>query len=105
MGRLAYRAPGQGNLHPADAVVNLPVQKHSHGLRRLAATEAARGAFDEARSALACTTRVITGKRQIEDLTVHTTSDFAAFYADHRRPAPAPATELLVAHPRKSWAG
>ena len=50
--RLAYRAHGQANLHPADAALNLPAEKHSHGLRRLAATEAARGAFDEARAAL-----------------------------------------------------
>lgn len=46
--RLAYRSPGQGNLHPEDAVLNLPVDKHSHGLWCLAAIEAARGAFDEA---------------------------------------------------------
>ena len=43
--RLAYRAPGLANLHPADAVLNLPVERHSHGLRRLAAVEAARGSF------------------------------------------------------------
>src|SRR5258707_13698924 len=33
--RIAYRAPGASNLHPADAVLNLPTEKHSHGLRRL----------------------------------------------------------------------
>ena len=33
--RLAYRAPGVGNLHPADATLNLPVERHSHGLRKL----------------------------------------------------------------------
>lgn len=37
--RLAYRAPGTANLHPADAALNLPAEKHSHGLRRLAAAE------------------------------------------------------------------
>ena len=44
--RLAYRAPEVGNLHPADAALNLPVERHSHGLRKLAALEAARGSFD-----------------------------------------------------------
>lgn len=34
--RIAYRAPGAGNFYPADSVLNLPVGKHSHGLRRLA---------------------------------------------------------------------
>jgi hypothetical protein len=50
--RLAYRAPGLGNLHPADAVLNLPVERHSHGLRRLAAVEAARGSFQDAVEAI-----------------------------------------------------
>ena len=46
--RMAYRAPGRGNLHPADAALNLPVERHSHGLRKLAASEAARGSFQDA---------------------------------------------------------
>ena len=29
--RMAYRAPGRGNLHPADAALNLPVERHSMG--------------------------------------------------------------------------
>ena len=44
VGRLAYRAPGVGNLHPADAALNLPVERHSHGLRKLSALEARAGA-------------------------------------------------------------
>jgi len=43
--RLAYRGPGAANLHPADAVLNLPPEKHSHGLRRLAAIESSSGSF------------------------------------------------------------
>ena len=85
--RLAYRAPGQANLHPADAALNLPGEKHSHGLRRLAATEAARGSFDDARAALTRVTAVATGKRQIEALTVRAAADFTAFYAARRAPA------------------
>ena len=50
--RLAYRAPGVGNLHPADAALNLPVERHSHGLRKLAALEAPRGSFDDAVEAI-----------------------------------------------------
>ena len=41
--RIAYRKPGRGNLHPADATLNLPAERHSHGLRRLAAVESSRG--------------------------------------------------------------
>ncbi|MED7829019.1 hypothetical protein VXC91_46205, partial [Streptomyces chiangmaiensis] len=36
--RIAYRGTGVGDLHPADAVLNLPDGMHSHGLARLAAT-------------------------------------------------------------------
>ena len=35
--RLAYRAAGSENLYPADARLNLPPVRHSHGVRRLAA--------------------------------------------------------------------
>lgn len=58
--RIAYRARGSTDLHPADAVLNLPVEKHSHGLRRLAALEAARGSFTGAAAAIerAATVRV-----------------------------------------------
>jgi hypothetical protein len=43
--RLAYRAAGASNLHPADAQLNLPEGRHSHGLRRLAAIESVRGSL------------------------------------------------------------
>jgi hypothetical protein len=46
--RMAYRAPGAANLHPADAALNLPEEKHSHGVRKLAAIESARGRFESA---------------------------------------------------------
>ncbi len=50
--RLAYRALGAANLHPADGALNLPVERYSHGLRRLAAIEATRGSFDGAPEAI-----------------------------------------------------
>lgn len=46
--RLAYRARGRADLHPADGALNLPEETHSHGLRRLAAVESSRGSFAEA---------------------------------------------------------
>jgi hypothetical protein len=52
VGRCAWRAQGRGNLYPADAVLGLPRGRHSHGLRRLAALEAARGSFDQATEAI-----------------------------------------------------
>ena len=94
--RLAYRAPGAANLHPADAALNLPAEKHSHGLRRLAATEAARGSFDEAAAALSRATGTGLGKRQVEGLTVRAAADFTAFYAIHRQAAHVDEEVLLV---------
>lgn len=84
--RLAYRAPGEANLHPADAVLNLPVQKHSHGLRQLAAIESSRGSFDGAVEAIERASGQHLGKRQVEDLAGRTAVDFEAFYL--QRPAP-----------------
>ena len=57
-------APATRNLYPADAVLNLPVGRHSAGLARLAAVEAARGSFADAREAIERATGVRLGKRQ-----------------------------------------
>jgi len=85
--RLAYRRRGHPNLYPADAALNLPAERHSHGLRRLAATEAARGSFDEAAAALERATGQHLGKRQAEALTGRAAVDVEAFYASRAGPA------------------
>jgi hypothetical protein len=84
--RLAYRRRGHANLHPADAVLNLPTEKHSHGLRRLAAVEAARGSFDDTVTALDRATGQRLGKRQVEDLAGRAAVDFEAYYEHDERP-------------------
>jgi hypothetical protein len=84
--RKAYRAPGQTNLYPADAQLNLPAEKHSHGLRRLAAIEATRGSFDDTVAAIDRNTGVALGKRQVEQLAVAAAADFDDFYTQ-RTPA------------------
>jgi len=93
--RLAYRAPGQANLHPADAALNLPAERHSHGLRKLAAVEAARGSFEEAVGAIERTTGQRLGKRQLEDLAARAAVDFEGFYAACR-PPPGKVAQLLL---------
>lgn len=93
--RMAYRAPGVGNLYPADAALNLPVEKHSHGLRRLAAVESVRGSFDNAVAAIGRSCGVSVGKRQVERLAVAAAVDVEAFYAA-RRHVPAADDRLLV---------
>ena len=93
--RMAYRAPGAANLHPADAALNLPEEKHSHGLRKLAAIESARGSFGSAAAAITRATGTTVGKRQVEELARRAAADVDAFYAA-RRPAPRPDDQLLV---------
>ncbi|MGB8383906.1 MAG: ISKra4 family transposase [Dermatophilaceae bacterium] len=94
--RCAYRAAGSANLHPADAALNLPPEKHSHGLRRLAATEASRGSFAEAGAAAGRATGTALGKRQVEQLTMRAAADVTAFYATYRQPSPGEPDQLLV---------
>lgn len=79
--RLAYRRRGHPNLHLADAALNLPDQRHSHGLRRLAAVEATRGSFDDAVDAIGRASGQQLGKRQVEDLAQRAAADFDEFYA------------------------
>lgn len=79
--RIAYRARGLANVHPADAVLNLPVESYSHGLRRLDAIERA--------------TTVRIGKRQVEQLAARAAVDVDNFYAAHTV-APGPDTDALV---------
>jgi hypothetical protein len=93
--RLAYRAPGLGNLHPADAILNLPVERHSHGLRRLAAVEAARGSFQDAGEAIERATGQQLGHRQVQELAQLAAVDFEDFYRA-RRPTRCKADQLLV---------
>ena len=66
--RIAYRSPGRSNVYPLDAALNLPEEKHSHGLRKLAAIEAARGSMEAAGAAITRATGVTIGKRQLEEL-------------------------------------
>jgi len=93
--RLAYRAPGVGNLRPADAALNLPVERHSHGLRRLCALESPRGSFEGAVEAIERQTGVRLGKRRVEELAGLAAMDFEDFY-ENRRPARAKQGDLLV---------
>jgi hypothetical protein len=77
--RMAYRAPGAANLHPADAELNLPEEKHSHGMRKLAAIESARGSFESAAQAITRATGAVAGKRQVEQLARRAAADVDAF--------------------------
>lgn len=84
--RLAYRARGLENLYPADGHLNLPVESHSHGLRKRDAQEASRGSYDEVVTAVTRWSGGRVAKRQAEQLACRAAQDFDAFY-EKRSPA------------------
>jgi hypothetical protein len=84
--RVVYGARGHMSLSPLDAALNLPEELHSHGLRRLAAIEAARGSFDATVEAIERSTGSKVQKRQAEELVQRAAQDFDAFY-DREEPA------------------
>jgi len=93
--RIAYRSPGRPDVHPLDAKLNLPEEKHSHGLRKLAAVEAARGSHEAAGAAITRATGVRIGKRQVEELACRAAAHVEGFYAS-RVVSPAPDDHALV---------
>lgn len=94
--RLRYGKPGTTSLAPGDAVLNLPVEQHSHGLRRHAAIESARGSFDEATAALSRHTGGCVAKRQVELLTQRAARDFDAFYEQRMADGEEDTEDLMV---------
>lgn len=78
--RLGYADHGALSLFPKDAVLNLPEDSFSHGVRKAIAIEAARGSFDESCASLERSTGVKLGKRQAEELSRKAAADFYAFY-------------------------
>jgi len=78
--RTGYSVRGCTSLFPKDAVLNLPEDSFSHGVRRLVTVEAARGSFDEAVESVQRVTGVELGKRQAEELARKAARDFYSFY-------------------------
>jgi hypothetical protein len=79
--RLAYQARGVVSLHPMDAALNLPCERYSHVVRRVAAERAACDSYEEVSAALTQRTGVTIGKRQIEEMAARAARDFDEFYA------------------------
>lgn len=94
--RLAYQARDVCGLHPADAALNLPSELYSHGVRRVAAEEAAKCSFDEVVEAVSKRTGEPIPKRQVEQLAVRAAVDFEVFYAKRCRDLCENTKDLLV---------
>ena len=94
--RMAYRAPWCTNLYPADAVWNLPDEKYSFGLRKLAAVEAGRGSFEQAVAAVQRATGLRLGNRQVSELAARAAADVDQFYLTRDLPEEAGADVLAL---------
>ena len=94
--RLAYQQAGHADLHPMDAMLNLPTEdSFSHGVRRMAAMESASGSFEEVVDRIRDYTGAKVAKRQVELLANRAAQDFDAFYELRRREREM-TTDLLV---------
>jgi hypothetical protein len=90
-------ARGADALAPADAVLNLPEDRFTFGMRQRVAEEAARGSFEAAASAASSTTGAAVAKRQAEELALFASVDFDAFYEEGScADGELPATMLVV---------
>jgi hypothetical protein len=78
--RMAYRAPGQPNLYPRDAVLNLPLRRYSWCLQRAVVEYVLAGAYEQARRFVAAVTGVVIGKQQLEQITIEAAADAPGFY-------------------------
>lgn len=79
MSRIAYRSPGRHNVYLLDAALNLPEEKHPHGLRKLTAVEAARGSMAGVQATVTRAPGVTIGKRQLEDIARRAAAHVEAF--------------------------
>jgi hypothetical protein len=88
--RMAYRAPGAANLHPADAVLNLPVRRYSWQLRQAAVMYALAGSYEQAQLLLQDLAGVSIGKQQLEQILAEAARDAPGFYPAQAAHGPPP---------------
>jgi hypothetical protein len=78
--RMAYRAPGQPNLHPRDAALNLPPRRYSWQVQQAVVEYVLAGAYEQAQRFVAAATGITIGKQQLEQITAEAAADAAGFY-------------------------
>ena len=78
--RMGYGSRGEASLFLKDAILNLPMDSYSHGIKRLMAKETAKSSFDEAIDTIKEMTGVLIPKRQAEIMARKMVGDFDQFY-------------------------
>lgn len=94
--RIAYRAPGAGNLHPADAVLALPAGLFSYPLRKAVVHEVAGGALRRAGDGIERATGRRIGTRQLVRIAIGAAADVRDYYrlpGDRQREPDGPVRE------------
>ena len=97
--RDGHGARGRETLFPLDANLNLPAERFSFGVRRRAAEEATKGAFDEVVKVLGTHASAAVAKRQVEEVVRRAAQDFDSFYLERRLGWPTetgPSSKILV---------
>jgi len=94
--RLAYRAPGAPNLHPADAALNLPARRYSWQVQQAAVRYALAGSYEQAQLWLHDLTGVSIGKQQLEQIVSEAAADAAGFYPSRPAAQAPPGVPLAI---------
>lgn len=93
--RLGYGARGHDSLFPKDALLNLPVETYSHGIRKLVAQEVAKSPFNEVIISVKQIAGVVLPRTAVEALAHKAALDFDAFYAQ-KTPKAVQQAQLLI---------
>lgn len=93
--RIGYSQRGQTSRYPMDAVLNLPMDRYSLGVRHVVALTVAQSSYEETVRHLGQTMGLDVPKRQAELLAQAAARDFTAFY-NQRTAAPATETAALL---------
>jgi hypothetical protein len=78
--RMGYSNPGESGIFPFDAILNLPIDIYSHGIRKAIAFEVSKNSFSEAVDSIKRYTGVKVHKRQAEILSQKAAQDFDEYY-------------------------
>jgi hypothetical protein len=93
--RIGYRGHGLDALTPLDAVLNLPPDRYSHGVRRKVAALVGKTSFEDAAATMSKSTGAPVPKRQVEQMTQALAEDFDAYY-EQRSAEPVEETASLL---------
>jgi len=94
--RLQYGRWGLSSLFPGDMALNLPAEAYSHGLRRIAAIEAAKVSYQETVHSIAAYTAGQVPSRQVQELVQRAAVDFDGFYSGRSAVGPEETSDPLI---------